>query len=319
MSRLDLGDYFVLKEACLSNASLDVQKQLERGCDPNTRVQDVLINGKRHVDLSLLSITVLSLFVETTEVLLKFGAKCDKCILHLMLRDNYAFYDTKEYKRLEIVRLLLDKGVQDVNECDSAGRTLLCVELYHQNWARHTPLSVDPHQKNTVVAELLLEKGADVHHPSVVSGVFLHDYWSKYDSDLLRLLVKYGFDIEQKNRRGRTPLQHFISERRCRGVSVLLELGANPWRLDNEGKTPFQHCYCQNTQMSSIAKFFATCEFNSFAVRQPRGLFALCTRVVKMHFADDLGKLKQEFAMPMECFDEMDDLGKLALESVVEK
>lgn len=115
----------------------------------------------------------------------------------------------------------------------SAGTDLRAKNKY--GW---TPLH---YAANESVAKLLLDAGVDPNANSNFGHTPLHYAASHGSSDVVRILIDSGAKLNAKNKNGETPL-HVASalygdsfERMVKG---LIEVGANPTILDDQGRLP---------------------------------------------------------------------------------
>jgi ankyrin repeat protein len=150
--------------------------------------------------------------------------------------------------------LTLLPQVTNVNERDAAGVTLLhyaCADpvLEVAVWllkAGADPRSADDggftplhcaaaHGLHDII-RALIAAGADVNARSIVHGfVPLHE---ADDPDTVAVLVSAGATIDARDEDGNTPL-HRATWNKVVGVpEALIERGANPWAVNNQGLSP---------------------------------------------------------------------------------
>jgi uncharacterized protein len=92
---------------------------------------------------------------------------------------------------------------------------------------------------NLKLAEFLLKRGCNPNH-CLWAGVFANDL------DALRLVVKYGADVDPQHE-GNTPFIEAVKWSRFAAAAVLLELGANPDVQDNKGMTALHYMLGKNS------------------------------------------------------------------------
>ncbi|XXH00620.1 hypothetical protein Hte_006968 [Hypoxylon texense] len=153
--------------------------------------------------------------LETCEMLLERRAD----IFHQSIKPPiliYAMIRGVPGSRLEIIRLLVDKGAR-VNAEDASGNTTLM-------WACW---SDDP-RKSSIV-EYLLEQGADVNCYNHTGVRPVHIAISMGDESLLSLLLRQKhIDLNVLDPDNDTPLKLAIRARHASMVKMLLEKGADP-------------------------------------------------------------------------------------------
>lgn len=88
------------------------------------------------------------------------------------------------------------------------------------------------------VAELLLERGADVNAADTLFNTPLHLAALVDNQEVVKLLIERGADVNARNNRGWTPLHIAAYWNRKDIAKLLLENGANPTVGDSSGKTP---------------------------------------------------------------------------------
>ena len=140
----------------------------------------------------------------------------------------------------EITRILLDSGTNPD----------IC------NYKGSTPLMLAAALGQVEIMEALLSAGAapnarnvgsdDIKGYAWITPIFYAVIGSKRAAELggdqseaVRMLIRYGAEINDKAKDGSTPLHAAVAQQNLDIVSLLLELGANPSATDNAGRTPY--------------------------------------------------------------------------------
>ncbi|EHK44874.1 HET protein [Trichoderma atroviride IMI 206040] len=207
--------------------------------------------------------------------------KGHKNIVKLLLERIAANIDTKdnmgqtslllaiEERSIGIVELLLEKGA-DIEAKGNKGRTPLLravaigypmedgikllleaganTEAHNDGW---TPLLLALEAKTVRIANLLLEKGANIEAKDNEGRTPLLRATTIYEnSEAIKLLLQYGADIEAKDNEGRTPLSWvIIVYQNSEVIRLLLKYGANIKAKDNEGRTPLSWATIKHRNM----------------------------------------------------------------------
>lgn len=133
-----------------------------------------------------------------------------------------ALYYAVERGRVDVARVLLEHGTR-VNTADRYGSTPL----------RHA-IETD----NVEAVHLLLEHGAQVSTKPDVPPLLLSSLSMPDDGpETTRLLLKYGANVNQPDKAGRTPLMLAAEQGKTAMAELLLRSGASVNAHDNEGRT----------------------------------------------------------------------------------
>jgi len=130
-----------------------------------------------------------------------------------------ALHHAARHGRVEVVRLLLDKGAT-VDAREQVGIT---------------PLSLAASWGQVGVVQLLLESGADVNALSSTSWAPLHTVSS---GEIAKALVDAGANVSAKADDGRTPLHTSVIWSRVEVMRVLLDSGADVNAMDTQNCVP---------------------------------------------------------------------------------
>ncbi|MBC8378670.1 MAG: ankyrin repeat domain-containing protein [Planctomycetes bacterium] len=111
--------------------------------------------------------------------------------------------------------------------------------LNYQKW---TPLYfVAMNGKDTRIAQLLIDYGADVHHKTDGSSTPLHAAATNGNLELIKILIDYGADVNDISMSNRTPLDYAALEGNTEAVKLLVRSGAELWPQDGGPSWPYSH------------------------------------------------------------------------------
>lgn len=140
-----------------------------------------------------------------------------------LLRGDAALLDAAKKGNLGRVMRLVT--ADNINCRDAQGRN-------------STPLHLAAGYNNLEVAELLLEKGAEVNAQDKGGLIPLHNASSYGHLDVAALLIKHGTLVNATDRWGFGPLHEAAQKGRTQLCALLLAHGADPTLKNHEGHTP---------------------------------------------------------------------------------
>lgn len=128
----------------------------------------------------------------------------------------------------EVIQAILETN--DVNDSGS---------IYHE----HTPLhSAAGFDRNAIIIDLLISRGADPNHPNHNGNTALHLAAQRSSKpEVIETLVKHGADSDMRNKDGNTPLHSaFRDNPNEEVIKALLESSSDPEARNNLGQTPME-------------------------------------------------------------------------------
>jgi len=143
---------------------------------------------------------------------------------------------------LPLLHAAVDGGdMAAVVQALDAGASVDSVAVRNRAWPDGTtPLMIAVRKGRSDIAQLLLERGADVGlSPVARDGMAIH--WTSAES--LDVLLRFGADLEARDASGRTPLIVAAARAQVRGgleievVRALLRAGADRGARDHQGRT----------------------------------------------------------------------------------
>ena len=137
-------------------------------------------------------------------------------------QDETALYVASSCKCANIVPHLISHGADPSAEC----------EFLHS-----TPLHVASRHGSLEITRMLLEHGANPNAMNYSGGTALHVV-SKIT--VVGLLLEYGVNVDVRDKERWTPLHKAAFNLNLQVLEVLLDRGADPHALTNDGKTPLQ-------------------------------------------------------------------------------
>ena len=136
--------------------------------------------------------------------------------------NEYPIHKACKNKNIDIVQYLLDSG--DINIKTMDGRQLLlcaCSDLSNDfNEARRTRTA----NKKTELVKLLLEAGLDTNMCDKLGNTYIFE--KNMNSDILRLVLNAGADINKRNRYNELPIHYGFRHWDINTLQILLDAGA---------------------------------------------------------------------------------------------
>ncbi|TXJ54026.1 hypothetical protein EPJ66_01585 [Brachyspira aalborgi] len=185
---------------------------------------------KNRIYNTALNYSILSENVEGVSILLNAGASIDN-------RSDY-LHDAIEVNNLNIVKLLVNKGI-DVNQIAKGEDG-----TYYEG---RSPLSLAVFKGNAEIVKFLLLHDADVNmdeEPILYTAVDCYNNDKKNYLNIIKLILNAGTDIDIRysgSIRGSTPLILSILNGYTEVVKLLIEYGADVNYTDKKGKKPLYY------------------------------------------------------------------------------
>lgn len=133
--------------------------------------------------------------------------------------------------RSDVAEWLCAKGVK-VNAVDADSQTPLTIAISQ-------PGDTDFAKKNSIeTIRILLKYGAEVNYRAKEGRTLLHDAVSRGREDLVDLLLKHDADINAKDKYGYTSLHWAVSSKNKKMVELLVARGADVNARNLQGRTP---------------------------------------------------------------------------------
>lgn len=174
------------------------------------------INGKHsHFELSPLHTAASTGHTEVVQLLINKGA--DLCLTNQ--RGETALHFAAKWGYVEIVRILLEKDPTTVNMKNRGGETPLLAAV------------------------------CPVHHLADDENVYV------LRRSVVSMLIEHGANVNEKDKRGHTPLHWAAMKNEIKMAELLIAGGANMNAVNNNGRTPLDSAeFRKNTEMVSFLK-----------------------------------------------------------------
>lgn len=180
------------------------------------------IDQRAHDGKTAFRLACLEGHFECIQTLLKYSADVNskdadsRTTLYILALEN----------KLKVVKFLLEYSNVDVNIPDSEGRTALHVS----SWQGHVEM----------VKILITIGNANVNAMDLECRSPLHSCAWQGNHEVMQLLLYYGALADHACKQGATALGISAQEGHEQCVTNLLEFGANPFKSDHCGRTPFK-------------------------------------------------------------------------------
>lgn len=139
---------------------------------------------------------ILELGAKATEDIVEFGSHKKIRPLQFALNDGALFFAKNSLGSFAVIKVLAEAGA-DLNEKNSEGMTVLQQAIQNDSIL----------SKHPTVAGYILQSGRiQIDSKDLRGRTALHIALEKKQSDLAKLLVKFGSSVDQKNGQGLTPL-----------------------------------------------------------------------------------------------------------------
>ncbi|KAJ3166451.1 hypothetical protein HDU88_003319 [Geranomyces variabilis] len=243
------GKQLLLNEAIRNDDLAAVRKLLDNGLHLETRMKTELtglmfssfLGKERIVDEYLArgaNVNARGMFGEETSLTLAAHSNFAGIVKKLIaagariepgLHERSALVSAAMVGSVESVVALLEAGADP----DACHNTPYHLAMDKQNALFGCATYTDPEipwTRRMPILELLLKHGASTKPCLDAQGSDTLHFAAQYGrDDVLRLLIRYNVDVEQRNKRtGETPLEGAVRNGRAGAVRILLDAGANP-------------------------------------------------------------------------------------------
>lgn len=230
---------------------------------------------------------------EIARILLEKGANFNKpdC-------DNrYPLEKALAFGRLQLVQFLIDNGAHGVDPLHWAAHnhTNDVYDIYKllldsgadcnaRNARQWTPLLAAVEEQSLEIVRLTLDHGADMTYSNKGTTV-IHSAARNPRTDVLKFMLDQGFDIEGKDRNGRTPLHIAAECRNVEGCKILLERGAMiDSGIRQTGQTPLIRAIVRGLP-ADVPIIEVLLEYGANMMKRPRGYYRRLLELVTLSSA----------------------------------
>lgn len=143
---------------------------------------------------------------------------------HIAVSKKIGYKKISDEERVQMLRAL--------KNIDIPGRNGVTPLMLAQDYSTNVTLALTP---------VLIEKGADVNRAdnNGNTALMLHTYWHCY-KDVVKAMVKGGYDINARNREGDTVLHYVLKDKSSEMAVYLIKKGADVNIANEKGVTPLQ-------------------------------------------------------------------------------
>jgi ankyrin repeat protein len=239
----DLSHGTPLHSAALNGQFQVVKLLMQLGSD---------VNARNLYGFTALHYAVMSGCVKTTMTLLEDDNGIE---IDAKSQNGYTpLYAAAHNGRLTIVQMLLKHGA-DINNRDEDGNSALITaadtghvdvvcwlmqNIKHintkPNIANDTPLNVAARDGSIETVRCLLENGFPANEPEDVTSS-LAVAVEKGNLEVVKLLLKFGAEVNRKDKDGTTQLHKAVEKGNFKIVQVLIQHGADLLAVDKDGRT----------------------------------------------------------------------------------
>jgi ankyrin repeat protein len=117
-----------------------------------------------------------------------------------------------------------------------------------------SPLLLAAYNDKFVMVSFLLKNGADVNY-STSQGSILHSVAYKGNTEIAKLLIDKGANVDTPDQNGTTPLHYATMFSHNELATVLVKKGANPLKKDGTGQSALDYAKSlKNKQLTALFK-----------------------------------------------------------------
>ncbi len=212
-------------EMASNNGNLDIVQALVKAGAASKRIPDYKTISPSVIGLGPLHYVLNKGYLSVMEYLLKNGADPEQVGRDEYTTPHYMLHESiKPQSNFECLTLLFDytKNKKELaNQRDSAGKY---------------PIQYAFESGRIDIIKLLLLYGADLKLAAIDEGkIFLRSAENNH-LEIIKLFKEIGFPLDYQDEKGRTALHYAAAARNEEVVSFLIESGANPALVDQDGK-----------------------------------------------------------------------------------
>ena len=214
-----------MEHASMENVSIREKQLYKLVCDPYekglTYRNKLLLYGKISYNGEKFMHLLINSYIDEKEKI-KIIKSIYKKYLNIVNDNNSTLlHKTVMSNLLNIMKILLEEGVDDINAKDNAGYTPLHLAIVHDNYD---------------ILQILIENGANINEKYFNDTPILLAI-KKNKPNIIKLLIEKGANLNEKDDFGNTPLHFAYINELFDRVILLIEQGADIYIQNRDGST----------------------------------------------------------------------------------